>query len=94
MDRTLVREAADSIGDTVEVSGWVHRVRNLGGVIFIILRDRSGSIQLVSDKEFTLPVESVIRVRGVVNENEKAPNGLEIVMESFDVLAEAESDLP
>jgi len=94
MDRTLVRDAAGRIGETVELSGWVHRIRNLGGVVFVILRDRSGTVQLVTDGEFNLPVESVIRVRGVVNGNEKAPGGYEIAMESFEVLAEAESDLP
>ncbi|RKX87187.1 MAG: aspartate--tRNA(Asn) ligase [Spirochaetes bacterium] len=94
MERTLARDAAGRVGDTVEVSGWVHRVRNLGGVIFIILRDRSGLIQLVTDKEFNYPVESVLTVRGVVNGNDKAPGGYEIAIESFNVLAVAESDLP
>jgi len=94
MERTLTRDAMKKNGETVEVSGWVHRVRNLGGVVFIILRDRSGSIQLVTDKEFTYPVESVLRVQGKVNENEKAPGGYEIAMESYEVLAAAEPDLP
>jgi len=94
MERTLTRDAVKKNGETVEVSGWVHRVRNLGGVVFLILRDRSGSIQLVTDKDFNYPVESVLRVRGKVSKNEKAPGGYEIAIESFDVLAAAEADLP
>ena len=38
-------------GKTVELTGWVSKVRNLGGVIFIDLRDRSGIIQLVVNPE-------------------------------------------
>ncbi len=94
MNRTLAIDALNRIGETVEVAGWVHRVRDLGGVIFIILRDRSGQIQLVTDGEFTLPVESVIRARGMVHKNKKAPGGSEIALENFDVLAEAAPDLP
>jgi nondiscriminating aspartyl-tRNA synthetase len=32
---------------SLEVSGWVHRIRELGGITFVILRDRSGLVQLV-----------------------------------------------
>ncbi|MCG8452131.1 MAG: aspartate--tRNA(Asn) ligase [Spirochaetales bacterium] len=94
MDRTLAQEAIGRIGEAVEVAGWVHRVRNLGGVVFVILRDRSGMIQLVTDGEFPLPVESVIQARGTIAANDKAPGGAEVRLESYDVLAEAAPDLP
>ncbi|HSH46487.1 MAG TPA: aspartate--tRNA ligase [Longimicrobiales bacterium] len=63
-------------GETVRVAGWVHRRRNLGGVLFIDLRDRSGIVQLsldpartdgdVMDRATGLSAESVIAVEGVV----------------------------
>ena len=66
----------------IELYGWVSRKRNLGGLIFIDLRDRSGIIQLVIKPDNTyyelatsLKNESVIRVIGKVNLREKAnPN--------------------
>jgi nondiscriminating aspartyl-tRNA synthetase len=94
MDRTLTADAIKEIGKTVEVAGWVHRIRDLGGVVFVVVRDRSGRLQLVTDKEFPLNVESVIRARGRIKKNEKAPGGAEMELESFDVLAEAAPDLP
>lgn len=67
------------IGEVVELYGWVSKKRNLGGLIFIDLRDRSGIVQLVVrpdnkcyDLASSLKNESVIKVVGIVNEREKA----------------------
>jgi len=94
MERILCAEALKRAGVAVEVAGWVHRVRNLGGIVFIILRDRSGIIQLVSGAEFNLNLESVIRARGKVINNPKAPGGREIALQEYEVLSEAEPNLP
>ncbi|OQX28808.1 MAG: aspartate--tRNA(Asn) ligase [Spirochaeta sp. LUC14_002_19_P3] len=93
-NRTLIADAFSKTGEQVELCGWVHRVRNLGGVRFIVLRDRSGQMQLVSDADFPLPVESVICARGTVRASDKAPGGAEIALESYNVLAQAAPDLP
>jgi len=94
MERILCAEALKGNKSTVEVAGWVHRVRNLGGIVFIILRDCSGFIQLVSDAEFNLNLESVIRARGMLSDSARAPGGREIVLKEYEVLSEAEPNLP
>jgi len=94
MERVLCAEAFKRDETAVEVAGWIHRVRNLGGIVFIILRDRSGFIQLVSDSEFNLNLESVIRARGELSDNARAPGGREIVLREYEVLSEAEPNLP
>ncbi len=75
-------------GKEVTVAGWVHEVRELGKVTFLLLRDMSGIVQIVAKKGVTeesvigalsLPKESVISVRGTVKANKEARSGYEIV---------------
>lgn len=92
--RILAKDIKDHAGKEITVSGWVHRIRELGGVNFIIFRDRSGQIQLVTNEEVNLTLESVISATGTVHENDKAPGGYELQLTAIDVLAPAAPDLP
>ncbi len=92
--RTLISEVSTLVGTDVSLSGWVHRIRDLGGVSFVVLRDRSGSVQLVFDAKPSVTPESVIRVTGSVAQNEKAPGGIEVRVRETEVLSAAEVDLP
>ncbi|MBQ6840736.1 MAG: aspartate--tRNA ligase [Bacilli bacterium] len=86
------------INQTVTLHGWVSRVRNLGGLIFIDLRDRSGLIQLVvnpDNKNYeianSLKSEYVIKVTGKVvkreNANDKIETGsIEVIVDELNVL--------
>ena len=59
-------EARDHVGERVRLQGWVHRVRALGKISFIILRDRAGLIQTVADAKqdvSDLTHESVVEIR-------------------------------
>jgi len=91
-------------GETATVAGWVHEIRDLGGIAFLILRDRTGKLQVKFEKdemdedlvETGLGVhrESVVAVTGAVEEEPRAPTGLEMVPDSIEVLAEADPELP
>ena len=85
----------NNVGDVVTLNGWVAKVRNLGGVIFIDLRDRSGIMQLVIKPESpfydlanTLHNEYVISIKGKIvkreNINKNIPTG-EIEVEVSDL---------
>lgn len=94
-----------NIGQKVTLSGWVQRVRNLGGMTFIDLRDRYGITQLVADEHAdnelqkvieTLGREFVVRCEGTVLErsskNPKLPTGdIEVKMECLKVLNHSET---
>ena len=82
--------SSKNIGETVILSGWVHRIRHHGGLIFVDLRDRSGIIQLVFDpsisqesyniadnlgNEWVITVEGKVRKRPEGMENPKIPTG-------------------
>jgi aspartyl-tRNA synthetase len=58
---------AGDAGRRVRLGGWVHRVRDLGGVVFLDLRDRAGMVQLSFDPQWT-PPEALAAVRGVGQE--------------------------
>lgn len=91
-------------GEKVEVAGWVHDRRKLGGLMFIVLRDRAGLIQVTLPKKFvspeifeiarTLSKETVVSINGKVQKEEKAPSGYEIIPESIEVLSRAATPLP
>ena len=88
----------NNINEAVELTGWVGRVRNLGGLIFIDLRDRTGIIQLVVNPESeyyslaeSLKSEYVITVTGKdverININEKISTGkVEVIVDTLTVL--------
>lgn len=102
--RTLLAKIGEYSGEQVDVRGWVHRIRELGRISFILLRDRSGIAQLVVDSgsgsgktiagASQLSLESVVSVCGTVSKNQKAPGGFEIQVGKLEVLAHAEADLP
>jgi len=93
--RSLVSEVPGKVGEEVELLGWLHWRRDLGGVQFILLRDRSGIIQVVLPGGNDLPLpESAIRVRGLAVENEKAPGGYEVQAESLEVLQPSQQPTP
>lgn len=95
------------IDENVTVMGWVQKRRNLGSLIFIDLRDRSGLLQVVFDepqigtegfnKAGELRSEFVIAVEGVVKKREAAINenlktgDIEIIAKSLRILSEAET---
>jgi len=90
-------------GKEVVVAGWVQDIRNLGGIAFIQLRDRQGTVQLTALKKenrelfktlTTLNRESVIAVKGLVQPNQEAPGGLEVLPRTLDILNPAMAPLP
>ncbi|WP_306118643.1 MULTISPECIES: aspartate--tRNA ligase [unclassified Roseitalea] len=94
-------------GQTARLSGWVHRVRDHGGVLFIDLRDHYGITQIVADPDSacfrqaeTVRAEWVIRVDGTVKQrdadlvNPELPTGeIEVYARDLEVLSKAE-ELP
>src|SRR5574344_177431 len=94
-----------NVGEKVKLYGFVAKKRNLGGLIFIDLRDRSGIIQLAvkPENEYysvseTLKSEFVIEVEGTIvereNKNKNIPTGeIEVIVEKLTILSEA-AELP
>lgn len=92
--RTLAQDVPKHLDREVEVSGWVHRIRELGQINFVLLRDRSGMVQLVFNEKIDYTPETVLTVKGTVKANEKAPGGAEIHPSAVTVLSRADQNLP
>ena len=83
-------------GEKVTVMGWVHEIRDLGGIIFVIIRDVTGKVQITApSKKVESEIleelrkfrkESVVAIKGMVQEAGKAPNGVEIIPEEIKIL--------
>lgn len=93
-ERVLAADVGGHEGKEITVAGWVHRVRELGAVSFVVLRDRSGMVQVVYEGEAPAGAETVLAVRGTVGANEKAPGGFEVKAAETEVLGEASGDQP
>ncbi|MCZ7356065.1 MAG: aspartate--tRNA(Asn) ligase [Candidatus Methanoperedens sp.] len=91
-------------GRTVTICGWAHEIRDLGGITFLVVRDREGLVQVTLFKKTidknvleivrNISRESVVAVTGNVKKEAKAPNGYELVPTDVKVLGKADSPLP
>ncbi|MFA5406031.1 MAG: aspartate--tRNA(Asn) ligase [Candidatus Nanoarchaeia archaeon] len=104
MNRTYSSNAIKLTGKQVLIQGWVSEIRKLGGITFIVIRDRTGLMQVtfpkkkVGEKLFaiaeSLKKESVVSITGLVNKNTQAPGGAEVIPSSVDVISVAEQPIP
>ncbi|MFB0993646.1 MAG: OB-fold nucleic acid binding domain-containing protein, partial [Paracoccaceae bacterium] len=95
------------VGNEVRLSGWVHRVRDHGGVLFVDLRDHYGITQVIADSdspafvdiekcraEWVISIVGKVKVRDESLVNSKLPTGdIEVYASSFELLGMAE-ELP
>ena len=91
-------------GTSVTLTGWDHRKREHGGVVFIVVRDPTGTIQVAGhrgttpDKAFDemqqVTLESSIRVTGTVVVDKRAPTGLELKVTDFVIVNLADAEWP
>jgi aspartyl-tRNA synthetase len=99
MERILALQTAEKVGETVTIKGWVEAKRDHGQLVFVDIRDRSGIVQVVGDREYrTLKPESVVEITGEVRSrsletvNHELPTGkIEIKGTSLAVLNLAET---
>ncbi|MGE0995165.1 OB-fold nucleic acid binding domain-containing protein, partial [Bacillus sp. GMa5/2] len=93
MKRSLTKECTKQSGKVVLLQGWVKKIRHLGNVSFLLLRDRTGVIQCVLENElagYKVDVESVVHVIGEIVETSKTELGVEVLAHEVEVINGAE----
>src|SRR6266849_720890 len=95
-DRVRIKDLPKHIGETVTINGWLYNKRTSGKLQFPIIRDGSGYLQcVVFKKEVTVETwktvegvtqESSVRVTGTVREETRAPGGVELGVQSFEII--------
>jgi asparaginyl-tRNA synthetase len=97
IERVLTGE---SLGEQVQVRGWIYRTRSSGGIAFVVLRDSTGIVQVtvkkgkVPDGDFEAAVgagiESSVTAEGVLAQDKRAPGGYEVQATGFKVVGASE----
>ncbi len=95
-----ISQVKDRVGEEIELRGWVYRKRESGGIIFVIIRDHTGIIQISIKKDNVdanswndaneTSIESSIKVRGIIKEDPRAPGNYEIEAKEFKLIHKAE----
>jgi len=105
MQRTLIKDALQKKENTkVLLKGWIHDARDLKKVRFIVLKDKSGRIQItgvngktpkkVFEQMTSFTRESAIEVIGTIKDSKQAKSGKELLPDSITVIAKADEPLP
>lgn len=100
----LTSQLGESLNKKVVLAGWVHDVRVLGGISFLLLRDMGGIVQVTAPKAKApaevlkeiagLHQEDVLFVRGTVVASKIAKRGIEVIPSELEVVSRAETPLP
>jgi len=100
VDRVWTVDLARHVGERVRLYGWLHHLRQLSSVSFLIVRDAKGLAQVVLDRPEALAAldgvyhESVLEVEGVVVAEPQAPGGIEIHAPEMSVITRASEPPP
>ncbi len=101
-DRVLAAAAnrPETVGKEVHLRGWIHRTRSSGGILFLLVKDASGQIQVTARKDLLgaepfaraekALVESAVEVEGTVHADPRAPGGQEVRARRVEVVHAAE----
>lgn len=96
MERIYIQDLYESEGKEVLLKGWIYKIKEFSNFAFITLRDKTGITQLViKDQEITkhLKLEMAVEVKGTAIKNEKAPDGIEVMVDSVEVVGKTYYDL-
>lgn len=96
----MSRDVAKHVGKEITVQGWLHKKRLIGGINFVVIRDRSGLTQVVMDKDDEveklrgMQIGTVLSVTGKAVKEERAPGGAELHDAKLEVMVPVTDEPP
>ncbi len=102
MERTLIKHIKEKVGQHIKIAGFAQTIRDQGKIKFLIIRDITGTIQVVVSEgspealltASSLSLESVVEIIGLAKEEKQAPGGIEIQAAEIHVVSDALPELP
>ncbi|MFZ3054608.1 MAG: aspartate--tRNA(Asn) ligase [Minisyncoccales bacterium] len=94
MERVLIKKIAESEGKNALIKGRVFNIRNLGNIVFLVVSDYTGTIQVIADKSTEVKTGDAVVIEGLVKKDERAKGGYELKAEKVEVVSNNIEDLP
>lgn len=94
MERILIDQIQENDGQKVLMKGRVLNTRNLGNIVFLIVQDYTGTIQVVFDKKIEVKTGDAVAIEGTVKKEPRSKYGFEIQGEKLDIVSNITEDLP
>jgi len=87
MQRTMIIDSANKVGQTVLLQGWISNIRDHGQIAFIDLRDWSGNIQVVTNEKIEYGKEWVVEIEGVVKKRDDKSVNSKVITGAIEIEA-------
>jgi len=94
MERLLIKEICHHENEKALIKGRIFNIRKLGNIVFLVVRDYTGVVQVVVSKDIEVNSGDSIAVEGTIKKDERAKGGYEIKGERVEIIAKNIEDLP
>jgi len=94
MERALIGKISEYEGKEALIKGRVFNIRNLGNIVFLVVQDYTGTIQVVVDKSIEVKTGDAVFITGLVKKDARAKSGCEMKGEKVEVVSKNIEELP
>jgi nondiscriminating aspartyl-tRNA synthetase len=94
MERALINQLQQKEGKEALIEGKVLNVRSLGNIIFLVVQDYTGTIQVVFEKNVEVKMGEAVAINGLVKKEPRAKGGYEIQGEKLEIISALTAELP
>jgi nondiscriminating aspartyl-tRNA synthetase len=94
MERALIGKISEYEGKEALIKGRVFNIRNLGNIVFLVVQDYTGTIQVVVDKSIEVKTGDAVVITGLVKKDVRAKSGFEMKGEKLEVVSKNTEELP